>query len=203
MARTITTEEKEYAQQLLGRARRAMEGLADYDQAGIDRLCQAVGWATANEKTATRLAYMGVDESGLGDRAGRPNKRFKIMGILRDALRQKSIGIIEEQPEKGIVKYAKPVGVIASLVPVTNAALTEAGAGIFAVKCKNAVIFSPHPASKNTTLETVRIMREVLKKQGAPEDLFICIEKPSIPLAHELMAACDVTMATGGPAMVK
>ena len=180
-----------------------MESIADYDQARVDKLCQAIGWATANEKTFTRLADMSVDESGLGDRTSRYGKRFKIQGILRDVLRQKSMGIIEDIPEKGIVKYAKPVGVIASLVPVTNAALTEAGTGIFAIKCKNAVIFSPHPASKNTTIETVRIMRDVLKKNGAPEDLFICLEKPSIPLANELMAQCDLTVATGGPAMVR
>src|SRR5882757_8085704 len=184
MVRLITDEEKQVAQELVERARTAMKCIEDYDQARVDRLCQAVGWATSNAETFTRLANMSVDESGLGDRAGRPNKRFKIMGILRDALRQKSMGVIEEIPEKGIVKYAKPVGVIASLVPVTNAALTESGNGIFALKCKNATIFAPHPASKNTTIETVRIMREVLKKMGAPEDLFICIEKPSIPLAH-------------------
>src|ERR1017187_5355536 len=108
MARSITAEEKQCAQELLGKARRAMSAIEDYDQVHVDRLCQAVGWATANEKTFTRLAYMSVDESGLGDREGRPNKRFKIMGILRDALRQKSMGIIEEIPAKGIVKYAKP-----------------------------------------------------------------------------------------------
>ncbi len=203
MARAITEEEKQYAQELLQRARCAMRAIEGYDQRTIDRLCQAVAWATANEKTATRLAYMGVDESGLGDREGRPNKRFKILGILRDALRQKSMGIIEEIPEKGIVKYAKPAGVIASIVPVTNAALTEPGNGIYALKCKDAIIFSPHPASKNTTVETVRIMRACLKKYGAPEDLFQCAERPSIPLAQELMAICDLTIATGGSAMVK
>ena len=69
-----------------------MRAIENYDQAKIDRLCQAVAWATANEKTFTRLAYMSVDESGLGDREGRPNKRFKIIGILRDVLRQKSMG---------------------------------------------------------------------------------------------------------------
>src|SRR5579872_2348351 len=203
MARVITDEEKQYAQELLKRARCAMRAIEDYDQAKIDRLCQAVAWATANETTFTRLAYMSTDESGLGDREGRPAKRFKIMGILRDVLRQKSMGIIEEIPERGIVKYAKPAGVIASLVPVTNAALTEAGNGIFALKCKDAIIFSPHPASKKTTNETVRIMRAALKKQGVPEDIFQCIEKPSIPLAQELMSICDLTVATGGPAMVK
>jgi len=203
MPRAITEDEKRYAQELLQRARTAMCLIKDYDQQRVDRLCQAVGWATANEKTFTRLAYMSVDESGLGDRAGRPNKRFKIMGILRDALRQKSIGIIEEIPEKGIVKYAKPAGVIASLVPVTNAALTEAGNGIYALKCKDAIIFSPHPASKKTTTETVRLMRAALRREAAPEDLFQCVEKPSIPLAQELMSICDLTIATGGPAMVR
>src|SRR5690349_11876259 len=203
MARSLTPEEKQYAQELLQRARRAMCLIENYDQTRIDRLCQAVGWATANEATFTRLANMSVDESGLGDRAGRPNKRFKIMGILRDALRQKSMGVIEEIPEKGIVKYAKPAGVIASLVPVTNAALTESGNGIYALKCKDAIIFSPHPASKKTTNETVRIMRAALKAQGAPEDVFQCVERPSIPLAQELMAICDLTIATGGTAMVR
>jgi sulfoacetaldehyde dehydrogenase len=203
MARPITEEEKQAVQEMVQRARVAMSAIEDYDQEKIDRLCRAVGWATANEKTFTRLSFMGVDESGIGDRAARPNKRFKIMGILRDALRQKSIGIIEDLPDKGIVKYAKPAGVIASLVPVTNAALTEPGNGIYALKCRDAIIFSPHPASKNTTFETIRIMRAALKKYGAPEDIFQCLEKPSIPIAQELMAACDLTIATGGAAMVK
>jgi sulfoacetaldehyde dehydrogenase len=203
MARSITDDEKQCAQELLQRGRCAMQAIAGYDQARIDKLCQAVAWATANEATATRLAHMGVDESGLGDREGRPNKRFKIMGILRDVLRQKSMGVIEEIPEKGIVKYAKPAGVIASIVPVTNAALTEPGNGLYALKCKDAIIFSPHPASKKTTFETVRIMRACMKKQGAPEDIFQCVERPSIPLAQELMSICDLTIATGGPAMVR
>ena len=203
MAKVITEEQKQEIQEMLGRARVAMEEIKDYDQARVDKLCQAVGWALANEVTFSRLAKMSMDESGLGDLETRIGKRMKIYGILRDILRQKSMGIIEEIPEKGIVKYAKPVGVIASLVPVTNAALTEVGSGIFAIKAKNASIFAPHPAAKATTIEAVRIMREVLKREGAPEDLFQVIEKPSIPAANELMAVCDLTIATGGPAMVK
>src|SRR6185437_9113453 len=103
MARTITVEETEVVTELVGRARAAMRAIEHYDQATVDRLCQAIGWATANEKTFTRLAHQGVDESGLGDRDGRVSKRFKIMGILRDALRQKSMGVIEEISAKGIV----------------------------------------------------------------------------------------------------
>jgi sulfoacetaldehyde dehydrogenase len=203
MARELTLDERDYARELLARARAAMQAIGDYDQAKVDRLCQAIGWATANEKTFTRIAQQGVDESGLGDRAGRPAKRFKIMGILRDALRQKSMGVIEELPEKGIVKYAKPAGVIVSLIPSTNPELTPPGNGIYALKCKDAVIFSPHPASKRTTFEMVEVMRTTLAKLGAPEDLFQCVKAPSIPLSQELMAICDLTIATGGMPMVR
>jgi sulfoacetaldehyde dehydrogenase len=203
MARTITEQERAYAQELLHKARAAMKAIEHYDQATVDRLCRAVGWATANEQTFTRLAHQSVDESGLGDRDGRPSKRFKIVGILRDALRQKSMGIIEELPEKGLVKYAKPAGVIATLIPSTNPELTPPGNGIYALKCKDAVIFSPHPMSKQTTIEMVEIMREALRRQGAPEDLFQVVRTPSIPLAQELMSICDLSIATGGMAMVK
>src|SRR5437870_6089620 len=200
-ARTITAEEQATAHGLLARAKTAMQAVEPYDQAAVDRLCRAVAWAGGNEETATRLAHMSVAESGMG--SPEPRRRAKVLGILRDALRQKSMGVIEEIPDKGLVKYAKPAGVIASLIPVTSPYITPIGIAIYAVKCKDAVIFSPHPASKKTTNETVRLMREALKKLGAPEDLLQCVEKPSIPLANELMSICDLTIATGGPAMVK
>jgi len=201
--RPITPEEKTYADEMLARARRALKQIEEYDQARVDRLCRALGWATANEKTFARIARMGVEESGLGDPEGRVSKRFKIMGILRDILREKSVGIIEEIPEKGIVKYGKPVGVIASIIPTTNPELTPPGVGLFAMKCKDAVIFSPHPRSKKTTFEMVRVMRAVLEREGAPPDLFQCIEEPSIPLSQYLMSICDLVQATGGRDMVK
>jgi sulfoacetaldehyde dehydrogenase len=203
MAREITPEEKELAREMLERSRAAMAQVADYDQARVDRLAQALGWALGNETTFTRLAHMGVDESGAGDREGRVNKRFKIHGILRDALRQPSVGIIEEDHARGLVKYAKPAGVIASLVPMTNPVLTPPGTAIYAMKARDAVIFSPHPRTKKTSYEAVSIMRDVLQREGAPPDLLQCVAEPSIPMAQELMAICDMTLATGGPAMVK
>jgi sulfoacetaldehyde dehydrogenase len=112
------------------------------------------------------------------------------------------VGVIEEDPVKGIVKYAKPAGVIASLIPVTSPYVTPIGIAIYAVKCRDAVIFSPHPASRKTASETVRLMREALKAQNAPEDLLQCIEQPSIPASKGLMAICDLTIATGGQPMV-
>ncbi len=84
--RTITPEEKAHAAELLARARVAQKQVEDYDQARVDRLCQAIAWATYKEETFARIAVMGVEESGLGDPVGRVSKRFKIMGILRDVL---------------------------------------------------------------------------------------------------------------------
>ena len=199
--RTITAEEQALARDLLARARAAMRDVEPVDQAAVDRLCRAVAWAGGNEATATRLAAMSVDESGMG--SPEPRRRAKVLGILRDALRQKSVGVIEEIPERGIVKYAKPAGVIASLIPVTSPYVTPIGIAIYAIKCKDAVVFSPHPASRRTTNETVRVMRAALARVGAPQDLLQCVERPSIPLARELMSICDLTIATGGPAMVK
>ena len=199
--RTITVEETEIAHELLANARRAMDTIAEYDQATVDRLCQAVAWASANPDTSARLANMSVDESGMGSRE--PRRRAKALGILRDALRQKSMGMIEAIPEKGIVKYAKPAGVICALIPVTSPYITPIGIAIYAIKCKDAVIFSPHPSSRKTTFEVVRLMRAALRKLGVSEDVLQCVERPSIPLANTLMSVCDLTIATGGPAMVK
>ena len=201
MARTISVEETAVAHELVERARAAMSAIAHYDQPTVDRLCRAIAWAGGNEPTAIRLANMSVDESGMGKRE--PTRRAKVLGILRDALRQKSMGIIEEDPSRGLVKYAKPAGVIASLIPVTSPYVTPVGIAIYALKCKDAVIFSPHPSSRKTTIETVRLMRAALAKQGVPEDVLQVVERPSIPLANELMAQCDLTIATGGPAMVR
>jgi sulfoacetaldehyde dehydrogenase len=200
-ARAITEEETVLVHELTGKARAAMRAIEDYDQASVDRLCQAVAWAGGTEQAAIRLANMSVDESGMGRRE--PSRRAKVLGVLRDALRQPSMGIIEEDPVRGLVKYAKPAGVIASLIPVTSPYVTPITIAIYAIKCKDAVIFSPHPASRKTTTETVRMMRAALRSQGAPEDLLQVVERPSIPLASELMATCDLTIATGGPAMVK
>jgi len=200
-ARELTAVERETAAALLERARSAMQAVEHYDQATVDRLCRAVAWAGGNEQTATRLASMSVDESGMGSRL--PGRRAKVQGVLRDALRQPSMGVIEEIPERGIVKYAKPAGVIAALIPVTSPYVTPITIAIYAIKCRDAVVFSPHPASRRTTAETVRVMRIALERLGAPPDLLQCAAQPSIPLARELMSICDLTIATGGPAMVK
>ncbi len=199
----LREEQKIELETVFERAKKALAIIEMYDQAKLDRLCQAVAWAVSNKKTFSRLRDMGIEESGLGDAESRMGKRFKIRGILRDALRQKSVGIIDEIPEKGIVKYAKPVGIIASIVPTTNPDLTPAGTAIYAIKARDVVIFSPHPRAKNTSFETVRLMREALEAEGAPADILQCLVNVNIPMTKALMEQADLVLATGGKDMVK
>ena len=185
------------------RARKALAIIETYDQARVDRLCQAVAWAVANKHTFSQLVDMGIRESGLGDPDSRMGKRMKIRGVLRDALRQKSVGLIEEIPDKGIAKYGKPAGIIACIVPTTNPDLTPAGNAIYAIKARDVVIFSPHPRAKKTSFETVRLMREALEREGAPADILQCLTQVNIPMSQALMARADLVLATGGQPMVR
>ena len=107
----LTADQQAELDEIFARARAALAIIETYDQARVDRLCQAVAWAVSNKVTFTRLVAEGIEESGLGDPVSRMGKRMKIRGILRDALRAKSVGIVEELPEKGIVKYGKPAGI--------------------------------------------------------------------------------------------
>jgi sulfoacetaldehyde dehydrogenase len=199
----INAEQREELDTAFAKARASLAIIETYDQERVDRLCQAVAWAVSNKKTFTRLVAEGIAESRLGDPDSRMGKRMKIRGILRDALRQKSVGIIEEIPEKGIVKYGKPAGVVACIVPTTNPDLTPAGNAIYGIKARDAVIFSPHPRAKKTSFETVRLMREALEKEGAPPDLLQCLTRVNIPMSQALMAQADLVIATGGQPMVR
>ena len=203
MAKELTELERKFADELLSRAKSAQNEIENWTQSQLDRLSQAIAWYSGNEKTFTRLAQQGVDESGIGDREGRPAKRFKIHMVLRDVLRTPSTGIVETDEEKGLVKYAKPVGVIASLIPMTNPAMTPPVTGVSSANARNAVIFSPHPRTAKTTFEMVEAMRDACEAAGAPRDLFQSIMHPSIPLTQYLMEICDLTLATGGKPMVK
>lgn len=203
MGRELTEEEKNRADEMLDRARTAMVQVEGWTQEDLNRLSQAIAWYAGNEKTFTRLAEQGVDESGIGDRAGRPGKRFKIHMVLRDVLRTPSTGIVEVDEAKGLVKYAKPAGVIASLIPMTNPAMTPPVTGVSSANARNAVIFSPHPRTARTTYEMTEVMRAACRDVGAPEDLFQSIRKPSIPLTQYLMEIADLTLATGGKPMVR
>ncbi|MEA4846193.1 MAG: aldehyde dehydrogenase family protein, partial [Clostridiaceae bacterium] len=178
-----------------------------WSQEDVDRTIRAIAWKVANTKTFKELVRMSIEESSMGDPVSRENKKFKIRGVLRDALRQKSVGIIEEIPEKGIVKYAKPVGIIACVVPATNPDLTPAGNAIYALKARNAIIFSPHPRAVKTGGRTIELMREGLRQVGAPEDLIQILgqgkAKVNKAISEALNTKCDLVIATGGQGVVR
>jgi sulfoacetaldehyde dehydrogenase len=204
MARAeIAAEQKAELDQLFSNARAALKILATYDQQRVDRLAQCVAWAAGNAQAFDRVSKMGVEESSIGDWAGRIGKRHKVLGVLRDALRQKSVGLIEEDPVRGLARYAKPAGVIVSLIPMTNPELTPIVTAIYALKARDAVIFSPHPNTKKTTNEVVGLMREALRKIGEPEIFLQCLSNPNLAQVDALMSRADLVMATGGPAMVR
>ncbi|KKE79630.1 aldehyde dehydrogenase family protein [Bacilli bacterium] len=199
----LTEEDSQLLDEYFERAQKAFEVIKNYSQEDVDRLIRKVTWAVANKKTFEKIAVMGVEESGLGDPVGRVGKRMKMRGVLRDALRQKSVGVIEEIPEKGIKKYGKPVGIIGSLIPTTNPELTPVVTAIYAIKARDVVIYSPHPRSKGTSNEVVRLMREALESLGAPADILQCLPRVNKAITHELMARADLVMATGGQDMVR
>ena len=203
MAREVTEQDIIMIDGMVARAKKAAAVIETYDQERVDRLCQAVAAALYDLGTWAPLCDEAVDETGLGDKVTKRNKRNKLKLILRDCLRQKRVGVIEEIPEKGLVKYAKPVGVIASLVPTTNPCLTPAGQIIYAIKARDVMICSPHPRAKKVTMKCINIVRDVLEREGAPADIIQGIEEPSIALTQVLMQRCNLVIATGGRPMVK
>ena len=203
MAKEVTPEQIAQIDEMVARAHTALDIIVTYDQQRVDRLCQAVAAAVCDMKVWAPICDEAVDETSLGDKVTKRNKRNKIKLILRDCLRQPSVGIIEENPAKGLVKYAKPAGVIASLVPTTNPCLTPAGQIVYAIKARDVMICSPHPRAKVVTNKIIDIIRATLVREGAPADIIQGIKDPSINLTKVLMERCDLVIATGGRPMVK
>jgi len=186
------------------RARKAFEEIEFWPQEKVDEMVLAVGWAFMNENTRKALAKLAVDESGIGVYEDKLAKiRSKTLGTLRDQVGVKTCGVVEEIPEKGLIKLAKPIGVIANVVPCTNPESTICCLSLSTLKTRNAMIVSPHPRTQGSSYLTIRYAREALKKVGAPEDLLQCIKNTSQEKTSELMSACDFAVATGGAALHK
>jgi sulfoacetaldehyde dehydrogenase len=181
------------------RARAAMTAFADADQARVDEAVTALAWSLYNPAHAKELAELAVKDTQLGNVPDKiTKKQRKTFGTLRDLLRVKSVGIIEEDKARGIVKYAKPVGVVCAITPSTNPGATPVNKAMMAIKGRNAVIIAASPAGLKTTIKTVDYMRAELKKIGAPEDLVQILPAPaSKDMTQALMQAADLVVATG------
>ncbi len=191
-------------QELYQRARRAFEMIEFWPQEKVDEMVAAVAWEWQRESTAEALAKIAVEESGIGDYQDKVAKiQSKTRGTLWDTLGAKTCGLVKEDQERGLRVYAKPMGVVANVVPSTNPESTVCCIGLSLLKTRNAMIVSPHPRTQGSSYLTVEHGRKALRKIGAPEDLMLCIQNSSRDRARELMTKCDFVVATGGAALVQ
>lgn len=194
----------ELIEDLVRKARTAQEEVEFWSQERVDEMVAAVGWQLYQISHAEACARSAVNETGMGvydDKVLKHQK--KTLGTLRDLHGLKTVGVIEEDRKRGLLKLAKPAGVIGVLSPVTNASSTLAVNGLPILKTRNAVIFAPHPKAKATAALTVSYMRAGLAQVDAPLDLVQSISDPTVELTQELMKRVDLVVATGGSAMVK
>ena len=197
------TEEAREIAAMIERARAAQAQIENYTQEQVNELIKAMVWSCCQPGVAENIATHTVEETQLGNYDGKFAKIFtKTRAALLDIIDDKSVGVIEEDTERNIIKIAKPVGVIGALSPSTNPEATPVIKGINAVKGRNAIIVAPHPRAKLTNKMIIDNMRAALEKMGAPADLVQGINIPSLEKTDELMKQCDLVLATGGPAMV-
>jgi sulfoacetaldehyde dehydrogenase len=186
------------------RARKAFEEVEFWPQEKVDEIVAAAGWEWQKPETAKTLACLAVDESGIGVYEHKVAKiQSKTRGTMRDLIGQKTCGLVREDKDKGLKIFAKPMGVIANVVPCTNPESTVCCIGLSILKTRNAMIASPHPRTQGSTYLTVEHGRKALRKIGAPEDLLQCIKETSREKTRQLMAGCDFAIATGGAALVR
>ncbi|MCF7854239.1 MAG: aldehyde dehydrogenase family protein [Candidatus Pacebacteria bacterium] len=190
--------------ELVARARVAQKQVEDYSQERIDDVCRGIAWQTYKDDNIAVCAETACEETGMGNVQDKITKhKVKVLGGLRESLGGTSVGLIEDDREAGIRKYAKPVGVVGALTPVTNPTATPASNALAILKGRNAVIFGPHPRAKESARVVCHFMRQGLRQVGAPEDLIQHIAKPSLDLSQELMRQVDLVLATGGQGVVR
>ena len=200
----MSVDAKNYVNGLMAKARAAQKQIEFKSQAEVDDICARLARSGTTEAFALKIAELAVEESRMGNVKSKIGKMMvKVKGVYADLKDAKTVGIIERDTEKGLVKIAKPMGVIGALIPVTNCEATPFGKAISAIKTRNAIILAPHPRSLKTNIMATDRMREVLKRHGWPVDLVQTLEEISVDISGELMAQSDLILATGGTPMVR
>ena len=182
--------------------REAQKQFATYTQEQVDEIFRQAALAANHNRI--KLAKMAVEETGMGiveDKVIKNN--FAAEYIYNQYKDMKTCGVLEEDKTSGITKVAEPIGVISAIVPTTNPTSTAIFKCLIALKTRNAIIISPHPRAKNSTIEAAKIVLEAAVKAGAPEGIIGWIDEPSVELSQNVMRESDIILATGGPAMVK
>ncbi len=182
--------------------RKAQQKFATYTQEQVDKIFFAA--AMAANKARIPLAKMAVKETGMGIVEDKVIKNHYAAEYIYNAYRNtKTCGVIEEDSAYGIKKIAEPIGLVAAVIPTTNPTSTAIFKTLLCLKTRNAIIISPHPRAKNSTIEAAKIVYEAAVAAGAPENIISWIDVPSLELTNEVMRNSDTILATGGPGMVK
>jgi sulfoacetaldehyde dehydrogenase len=195
----VSDEVRASIDEVIARARTAQKDFADVSQERADEAVRALAWSLYKPEHAQEVAVLAVEDTGLGNVPDKIlKKQRKTFGTLRDLLRGRSVGIIEEDRARGIVKYAKPMGVIGAVTPSTNPGATPVNKAMMALKGRNAIIIAPSPLGYRTTARTVDLMRAELEKIGLPADLVQIVPQPvTKDSTQALMNAVDLVVVTG------
>ena len=186
----------------LSNTRAAQSKFATYTQEQVDKIFLAA--ASAADKARISLAKLAVEETGMGVIEDKVIKNHYAAEYIYNAYKNtKTCGVIEEDEAYGIQKIAEPIGVIAAVIPTTNPTSTAIFKCLLALKTRNAIIISPHPKAKNSTIAAAKLVLEAAVEAGAPEGIIDWIDVPSLELTNTVMKEADIILATGGPGMVK
>mgnify|MGYP003290859439 CR=1 FL=1 len=184
------------------KTRAAQRLFATFSQEQVDRIFLAA--ASAANKARIPLAKLAVEETGMGVVEDKVIKNNYAAEYIYNAYKDtKTCGVIEEDKAFGIKKIAEPIGVIAAVIPTTNPTSTAIFKCLIALKTRNAIVISPHPRAKNSTIAAAKLVLEAAVAAGAPEGIIDWIDVPSLELTNTVMKEADIILATGGPGMVK
>lgn len=189
---------------LVARAKSAQKEYAQYSQTKVDAIVRAV--AEACSAQSERLAKMAVEETGFGVWQDKVLKNQLGSTMTYESIKDlKTVGILKEDREAGIMEVGVPMGVVAALIPSTNPTSTVMYKSLICLKSGNAIVISPHPNAKNSIVETFKIVSQAAKAAGAPDGIVQCIMTPTMEGTSALLKHRDIgiILATGGEAMVR
>ena len=182
--------------------RKAQQIFSTYTQEQVDKIFTAA--AIAANQARIPLAKMAVEETGMGIVEDKVIKNHYASEYIYNAYRDtKTCGVIEEDSAYGTKKIAEPIGVVAAVIPTTNPTSTAIFKSLICLKTRNAIIISPHPRAKKSTIAAAKVVLDAAIKAGAPKGIIGWIDIPSLELTDTLMKEADIILATGGPGMVK
>ncbi len=198
----ILVDSVEALEAKIQKVREAQKIFASYTQEQVDKIFRAA--AIEANKQRIPLAKMAVEETGMGVVEDKVIKNHYASEYIYNAYKNiKTCGVIEEDTVFGTKTIAEPIGLVAAVIPTTNPTSTAIFKALICLKTRNAIIISPHPRAKKSTIEAARVVLEAAVKAGAPEGIIGWIDVPSLELTNTIMAEADIILATGGPGMVK